>query len=141
MKSFAIIVLIGFYLGLSLGSITHGQNHSEEITSESSLEIAQAVICTEVADRTPIGAGESFPPDIDRLCCFTTVLGAADETFVRHIWSFGNQMMAEVTLPVKSVRWRTYSSKRILPQWKGSWKVEIQDAAGQTLTTVDFEIR
>jgi hypothetical protein len=141
MRRFTIIVLISFCLGLSLSSISYGQNHSEEITSGSSLEIAQAVICTEVSDRTPIGTGETFPPDIARLYCFTTVLGAEDETSIRHVWSFGDQMMAEVTLPIKSVKWRTYSSKRILPQWIGSWRVDIQDANGQTLTSIDFEIK
>lgn len=113
----------------------------KEVASEPSLEIVEAAICTEVSNRTPIGTAEAFPPDINNLCCFTTVMGALRETFIRHLWFFGDQMMAEVTLPVKSVRWRTYSSKKILPQWQGPWRVEIQDENGEMLTKIDFEIR
>jgi hypothetical protein len=114
---------------------------AKEVALEPSLEIAEAAICTEVSNRTPIGIAEAFPPDINNLCCFTAVVGALRETFIRHLWFFGDQMMAEITLPVKSVRWRTYSSKKILPQWQGPWRVEIQDENGETLTKIDFEIR
>lgn len=141
MKRFIMIALIGFCLSLCLNSITYGQNHSEQMASGSSLEIAEAVICTEVSNRTPIGTAETFPPHINKLYCFTNVVGAVQETFVKHVWCFGDEIMAEVTLPVKSVRWRTYSSKKILPQWQGPWSVEIQDENGEILTTIVFEIR
>lgn len=139
MGKIAVITLV-LFLGSCLAS--YGQNQlQEEMEPQSMLKISEAVICTDVSDRTPTGIAQSFPSDIKKLYCFTKVVGATKETFVKHLWYFDHQMMAEVTLPVKSARWRTYSSKKILPQWQGSWKVEIQDENGQILTTVDFEIR
>ncbi|HIC91967.1 MAG TPA: DUF2914 domain-containing protein [Syntrophaceae bacterium] len=139
MGKVAVITLM-LFLGSCLAS--YGQSQlQKEMKSQSMLKIAEAVICTDVSERTPSGIARSFPPDIKKLYCFTKIVGATKETFVKHLWYFDRQMMAEVMLPVKSVRWRTYSSKRILPQWQGLWKVEIQDENGQVLTTLDFEIR
>ncbi len=48
--------------------------------------------------------------------------------------------MAKVTLPVKQgQRWRTYSSKK-LAGLKGDWEVELHDAKGTVLQTVEFTV-
>lgn len=135
-----IVITLVLFLGSCLASYGQSQLH-EQMEPQSMLNIAEAAICTDVFDRTPTGIAQAFSSDIEKLYCFTNVVGATKETFVKHLWYFDHQMMAEVTLPVKSVRWRTYSSKKNFPQWQGSWRVEIQDENGQILTTVDFEIR
>jgi hypothetical protein len=43
-------------------------------------------------------------------------------------------------LPVRSIAWRTYSEKKILPQWTGNWEVKVVDTTGATLTSVAFTI-
>jgi len=48
--------------------------------------------------------------------------------------------MARIELPVRSINWRTWSSKRIPADWSGSWRVEIQDQYGEVLTTLPFAV-
>ncbi len=100
-----------------------------------------ATICEDIEERKPVGKGEIFPPEIGKLYCHSLVEGAGDSTTVTHIWYWGEKEMAEVDLPVKSPHWRTWSSKRILPQWEGWWRVDILSVEGDTLTSVYFVIK
>ncbi len=110
------------------------------LAQEEGLKIADAVICTAVTDRTPEGAGESFPADVGELFCFTRVTGAKGEVKIKHLWYQGDNLLAEVELNVKSANWRTWSSKNIEATRKGAWKVEVQDADGNILKTLNFTI-
>jgi hypothetical protein len=93
-----------------------------------------------VVDREPANVGTSFSVSVGKLYCFTKIVGAAEETEVTHVWYFGDQERARVTLPVRAATWRTYSSKMIQAHEIGTWQVEILDANGNSLQTVDFEI-
>jgi hypothetical protein len=99
---------------------------------------ATAVICTEVTDRAPVGAAEKFPATVGRLMCFSEVKGATGK--VVHVWLHGDKEMASVELNIGGDRWRTWSSKNIMPDWKGAWKVEVRDEAGAVLATAAFTI-
>ena len=105
------------------------------------MSVAQGVITTQVADRAPVDAVETYPASVGKLYCFTHLVGAAAPTTVTHVWYRGDQEMARVVLPVRSADWRTWSSKRILPGWTGSWRVEVLDAAGQVLQTIPFTLQ
>jgi len=48
--------------------------------------------------------------------------------------------MARVSLAVGSNDWRTYSSKRFLPQWAGEWKVVVLDAQEEEIITIPFRL-
>ncbi len=98
------------------------------------------VVCQEVIDREPIGAGEIFPNDIKVLNCFTRVTGAQKDTEIIHNWYFEDNLVSSVTLPVKSKNWRTFSKKSILLENKGGWKIEILSADGSLLKRIYFLI-
>jgi hypothetical protein len=49
--------------------------------------------------------------------------------------------MAAVELNVGGSPWRTWSSKTIDPSWTGAWTVEIKDAQGTILQTLNFQIQ
>ncbi len=100
-----------------------------------------AAICTEIQDREPVGAGEAFPATVGQLYCHTLVEGCEDSTKVTHVWVYGEKKMAEVTLPVASPRWRTWSSKKIVESWVGQWHVEVLDVTGHALTSIPFQIQ
>jgi hypothetical protein len=106
---------------------------------ESTLQVT-ATICTEIVKREPVGAGESFPATVEKLFCHTLVEGAQDNTSITHVWYYGDRIMAEVPLAVNSVRWRTWSSKRMMPGWTGAWRVDIQDENGTVLTSASFRL-
>jgi hypothetical protein len=48
--------------------------------------------------------------------------------------------MAEVPLAVNSIRWRTWSSKRMMVGWMGPWRVDVLDENGIMLSSVSFRL-
>ena len=66
--------------------------------------------------------------------------GATDDTWITHVWYCEDQELARVRLPVRSSNWRTWSSKQILPQWKGAWRVEVLVENGEAILIVPFSI-
>lgn len=104
------------------------------------LEIVEAVITTNIVDRVPVDSLESYSATVDKLYCFVRVVGAEQDTTIAHVWYHGDQEVARVTLPVRSSHWRTWSSKNILPEWTGEWRVEVVDAEGYILSTVSFSL-
>ncbi len=105
------------------------------------LEVTDAVITTAVVDREPVDSVEVFPRQNGKLYCFTRIVGANEPAMVYHVWYRGDQLMSRVELPVNSPAWRTWSAKRFLEDWLGEWRVEVQDADGNVLQTVDFQVR
>lgn len=104
------------------------------------LSVAEGVITTQVVDHAPIDELESYPAQLGKLFCFTRIIGAEGETTVTHVWFYQDQEMARIDLPVRSSSWRTYSSKNILPQWAGDWKVQVLDDAGLEIGVIPFKL-
>lgn len=104
------------------------------------LEVAEGVITTQISDRAPVDAVQTYPASVGRLFCFTRVTGAAGDTSVTHVWYRNGVEMLRVELPVRSADWRTWSAKTILPEWTGEWKVEVLDAGGKPLTAIPFTL-
>lgn len=104
------------------------------------LLLTRLVIARSIIDREPVEPGESFPGNIGTVFCFTEVEGAGDETHVVHVWHRWNEEVASVELPVRSERWRTWSSKRIPENGTGEWLVQILDSEGTELGKIEFEI-
>lgn len=104
------------------------------------LEVPEAVITTAVVDRTPVDAVESYPATAGKLYCFTRITGAAEDTFVTHVWYYQDDEMARVDLPVRSSNWRTWSSKSFLPSWEGDWRVDVLDAQGNVMASLPFTL-
>jgi hypothetical protein len=107
---------------------------------EESLKVAEAVIATSVENLVPQGVSNTFPGTVKKLYAFTRITGATKDTIIWHLWFYGDKLMAEVRLPVKSVNWRTYSSKRIFPGWTGEWRVDITNEDGLLLKTLYFTV-
>ncbi|MBU4208227.1 MAG: DUF2914 domain-containing protein [Proteobacteria bacterium] len=106
-----------------------------------SLKVADAVICKDVVDRTPVDAGSSFRASVGKLYCFTIITGAQKPTRITHVWYFGETQWAWVTLKVGSAAsWRTWSSKVIQPHQAGLWHVDVLGPDSELLQTLEFEI-
>jgi hypothetical protein len=103
-----------------------------------SVNVQDAAICQQVVDRTPMGTGDVFSPDVPELYCFTRIVGAQVDTEVTHNWYYKGNLMASVVLPVGSASWRTWSKKQMSPDMVGEWMVEILSAEGVPLESIIF---
>lgn len=104
------------------------------------VDVTVAQVATGVVDRMPQGTATSFSADVGELYFFTRVVGAVPGTEIEHVWYRGDEEVARVSLTIGSANWRTWSSKSILPEWTGSWRVEAQTTDATVLETVDFTV-
>lgn len=107
------------------------------------MQVEEIRICRDVdrETRTPLQPGDRFAPDVERLYCFTRLVGAADTTQVTHLWLHDGRARGKVPLAVGSPDWRTWSSKTILPRWTGEWEVRVLDRDGLVLGSTAFRIQ
>jgi hypothetical protein len=110
--------------------------------SSSGLRVLRAYVCKGIEQGEPTEAGKSFVPQdgVLRLCCFSEIAGAAGPDTVFHVWRWGDREMVRVALEVKSARWRTWSTKRILDEWRGEWHVDVTDREGSVLASLEFSV-
>jgi len=101
--------------------------------------VVRAIFTTAIVDREPIDTLETFSTDTSRVFFFTDLRGL-DGEIVTHRWEYNGQLIAEITFRVGSgARWRVYSSKNLLPEWTGTWKVVVNNENGEILHTSTFE--
>lgn len=105
---------------------------------EAGLEVGEIVFCTGIENRQPTGSNTQFFGSVERIYCFTRILGAAEETSVYHVWYYGDEEKAAVELPVRSQSWRTWSSKRIPDDLSGAWRVEVRDVEHRLIASGEF---
>jgi hypothetical protein len=124
------LILLGAFLliGLTLN------------TGATASEVTEASIATDVVNLTPAGIDDSFPSDVGNLKAYTKITGA-NGTTITHKWYRGDKLMAAVALHIGSDSWRTYSSKNILEDWTGDWRVDVTDENGTILKTLNFEVK
>jgi len=107
----------------------------------SEIKVARAVICTAIVDREPQGSAETFAKGLQKLSCFSHIEGVKDTLKIQHKWYYKEQLAGTVPLTVRSMSWRTYSSKKIEEKMTGDWKVEIVNAEnGGVLKTLSFSV-
>lgn len=104
------------------------------------LKVADGVITTAIENQMPVDQIESYRADFGKLYCFTRIVGAQEDTVITHVWYYQDNELARVPLPIRSSNWRTYSSKRVLPQWAGEWKVVILDEKENEIATIPFNL-
>ena len=104
------------------------------------ITIEEMQICSSVEDRKPIGISTIFSADVDRVYCFTKLSSNLDTTSVSHVWYYNEKEMANIELKIKAKTWRTWSSKRILNNWTGNWRVDVLSPSGEVLATKDFVV-
>jgi hypothetical protein len=111
-----------------------------EMKEAAQLGVSVAAICKNVVDREPVDAGISFAAAVGKLYCFTKIIGAESPTQITHVWYFDGNERARVDLAVNGASWRTFSSKIIQEHELGAWRVDVMDAEGNVLKTLEFEV-
>ena len=110
------------------------------VTEEPELALEEIAICTGIEDKQPVGAGTVFSNDLEKIYCFTKIVGATDTTSVNHVWYMGDTQLVSVNLAIRSASWRTWSSKTIGASL-GKGHVEIVTEGGDVLGKAEFEIK
>ncbi|WP_457644178.1 DUF2914 domain-containing protein [Persephonella sp.] len=106
----------------------------------SQIEVIDMKFARNVVDREPVEVAETFPPDVNRVYCWTKIKADPVPTKIYHVWYYGDKEMAKVELEIRYPVFRTWSYKTILPQWSGKWKVVVQDEEGNRIYEKSFEI-
>ncbi len=127
---------ISCYIVIALVIVSFTLIYAQE---EKGIEITEMNFCTDVQEREPIGVDSVFSKMVGTVYCFTLIEGAADTISVEHIWYHNDEKMAEVSLLVGSTKWRTWSSKKIMEDWVGKWRVDII-LEGDILRSEEFQI-
>ena len=73
------------------------------------------------------------PDTVGTVFCWSTILGARQDTAVEHVWYWRDREVARVRLTVRGPRWRTWSSKRIDRGRTGTWRVDVVTLGGALL--------
>jgi hypothetical protein len=103
--------------------------------------VKEQIICTSVKDRKPVGADTVFSNELERLYCFTRILGAAKPTEIYHVWYHDNKEKSKTKLNVKGVTWRTWSTKRLAKSLTGQWRVDVVSATGKVIASKKFMVK
>lgn len=98
--------------------------------------LENAVLATGVENKNPVGEATSFT-DAGRVFCWSKAGTVSAATSIKHVWYFEGEKKAEIDLSIPFSGYRTYSSKTV---WPGNWKVEVTDAAGSVLKTLEFTV-
>lgn len=102
--------------------------------------VKRAVFTTAVVNREPVDSIATLTTVTDRIYFFTEITGMADRT-IRHRWIQGNEVRAEIPIPIGGPDWRVYSGKKLLPSWTGEWAVLVVDEDENVLGKKTFTYR
>ncbi len=127
----ALAVILSFNLSLA----------QEDTTAAPTLKVDQILVGTGIENREAVGVDTVFTSAVGKVYCWVLVTGAETESQITFVWYHQDQQAAEVIVPVRSVRWRCWTSKTIMPELAGAWKVEIKDEAGKVLESASFQVQ
>ena len=101
--------------------------------------VSRALFTIGIDDREPVIMVDSISADsYSSISFFTELNGMTGET-VTHQWRFDDQVMFEKSFEVGGDRWRVWTSKTLLPDWTGTWTVEVLNEDGSVLERKTFE--
>lgn len=129
-------------LVMALAGAVAAQDTAAVQAAPASNVTVEAVLTRMVLDRVPQDTVTAIPVPAaaDTLYLWTRVTGADPGTVLHHVWFRGDEQVGDVELTVGGSPWRTWSRKTIPAEWTGGWRVEVRDAAGNVLHTVQFTV-
>jgi len=135
------ILTIGLFSGNLLaqdaGADAPASAPATSMESASSEHVARALFTSEVQNREPTDTITSLSNDKNKIYFYSELTGLGGQT-VTHRWEYQGKTMGEVKFDVGGPRWRVWSSKTLLPQWTGEWRVSIIDGSGNKVGEETF---
>lgn len=122
-------------------TVEASSNKPPAVQPSQGIHISRIYICSGVKNHEPVSIQTKFhltKPTF--IYCFTEVTGAKKPIEIKHLWYYGERPIVGVILPVKSKKWRTWSKKKVYPEFKGKWKVIILGPNEEKLAQAEFEV-
>lgn len=102
-------------------------------------QVNRALFTIGVDDREPVTIVESIDSSTHTSISFFTELSDMSGQTATHQWTYNDKVMFEKSFEVKSERWRVWTSKTLIPSWKGTWTVNVLNDDRAVLSTKSFE--
>lgn len=112
----------------------------EEQSGFSRGSVMRSVFTNGIEDREPVDNMQAVGNHGNSITYFTELRDMSGQT-AKHRWEYNGNVMAEVEFNVRGPRWRVWSSKSLMPQWEGEWKVSVVNAAGDVIAeeVIDYK--
>lgn len=119
------------------GAATAMQGADSAVPSQAAAAPAAEVKAAKgVESREPVDESTSFAAG-EKVYIWSRITGAANTT-VKHVWKKDGTEIWSASLPVKSVRWTTYSRRSVSA---GQYEVEVQGEDGSVIGSVSFSVQ
>lgn len=105
----------------------------EEKSGFSRGSVVRSAFTREIDDREPTENLQKLTNENGEVKFFTELRDMNGQTAI-HRWEYDGKVVAEVEFNVQGPRWRVWSSKSLVPQWTGDWKVSVVNGAGEVIS-------
>ncbi len=95
--------------------------------------VVRSAFTRTIDEREPTENLENLTNENGQVKFFTELRDMSGQTAI-HRWEYDGKIVAEVEFNVKGPRWRVWSSKSLIPQWTGDWKVSVVNGAGEVIS-------
>ncbi len=115
---------------------------TEQTIADASLKVSKASVCRSIENRMPAGVDQSFDPSDGKIYVWSLIESRQGSSTIHHVYYLEGKKISDVSLDVRSSRWRTWSSKTIdSNRFRGKWHVDITTSNGDLLRRLFFEVR
>jgi len=108
------------------------------VQAESETGVSRSAFTTAIENKEPVSELKTISNNVAGVYFFTELRGLDGHT-ITHRWEYNSKVMAEIPFTIGANRWRTWSSKNILPDWTGTWTVSVLDEGGNVIEQNEFE--
>lgn len=102
-------------------------------------EVTRAIFTIGVDNREPVSEVDSISSSSNTEISFFTELNDLQGHTITHQWTYNEKIMFEKSFEVNGGRWRVWTSKKFLPEWSGTWTVNVLDTDRSVLESKSFE--
>ena len=95
--------------------------------------VVRSAFTRTIDEREPTENLENLTNENGQVKFFTELRDMSGQTAI-HRWEYDGKIVAEIEFNVKGPRWRVWSSKSLIPQWTGDWKVSVVNGAGEVIS-------
>lgn len=101
--------------------------------------VQRALFTSNIEAREPVDELQQLVTTQAQVYFFSELMGFEGQE-IWHRWVYQDEVMAEVVFQVGGARWRVHSSKNLMPEWTGTWRVEVVDSNGRVLASQSLEV-